>query len=754
MSVYNFKARIAAELFYNYESHWGVYAFITSDPIPHLKKGKVEHKYNALFGLDETEEGYLVGQMQKLEPGMSYAVKAEIKTHPKYGHQYVPLQVELDRPSSREDNIIFLKSFCTKRQAEEIVDKYPKFIDDVLDGELNFSLSLKPNKLADLIAFINENYASSNIMIMLSPLGVTWKTITKLIDDQPNTQLLMQTLEENPYVLTKVHGLGFKKVDDIALKVNPDLLTSKHRMKALIRFVIQDSANGEGHTILPLSKVRIEANNVTPECVEYFDELIEDPDFITKSGSMVGLTSNYYNESYIYNRVQELSKNCNVKAPEGYDIAKTEEKLGITFTDAQREAILSANTSDFVIISGSAGTGKTTVIRGILDMFHKSNIAMCALAAKAAQRMSEVTDHPASTMHRLLRWNGDAFKFNEFNKLPTDIVILDEASMVNLFLFRKLIEAINVGKTKFIIVFDHAQLPPIGSGNVAADLLKDPSLTVNKFTKIHRQAAKSGILLDANTIRKGQNPIKRAMDQTRGDLKDMHYKFVQGNKEEKKIAIQQNLVRSFFLASERYEMSNVVIILPRKKNALNSTTEINQIIHTRLFDEFVPHMKSGKRLFAQGARIIQRVNNYELGVVNGEVGIIEEIETDGKHFHVRFTPEKKIKYERSLLKEIDLAYALTVHSYQGSQSDVVIIGLDFSHYVLLDNCLLYTAITRAAKQCKIITDYKAFTFAISKNKNLARKTYMSKMIDHQIEPYKDEKKNKKESKPRKAVPNK
>ena len=198
---------------------------------------------------------------------------------------------------------MFLQAFCTKNQAKKIIEKYPDFVQSVLNGEKVFDVPLKPSRLKELIDFIETNYHSSDIMSMLTPLGITYKTVMKLTDEIPNTELLMQTLEENPYILTKIHGLGFKKIDDVALKINPDLIHSDKRMQALIRYVLTETANSEGHTLIPLSKLRIEANDKAPECIKHFDKFIDDKEFITKVGSLVGLKHYYWTESFIYNKI-------------------------------------------------------------------------------------------------------------------------------------------------------------------------------------------------------------------------------------------------------------------------------------------------------------------------------------------------------------------------------------------------------------------------------------------------------------------
>lgn len=737
MSIYSFKATITGELYYSFDNYFGVYTFTTEDNIPHIEKAKSDGFEAASFlQAAKKPEGYLAGQVQKLSIGSSYNVRAEVKSHVKYGHQYVPLQVVLEKPTTEEDTMTFLSSVCTTAQARKIIQAHPDFIQRVIDGETKFDVSFSDEKMTEIVDKIQENYLIADVITMLIPLGITYNMIKKITGDVPNPVLLKEILHDNPYILTRIHGIGFKKIDEVALKINPELKGSEKRLRALIAYVFNETANGDGHTLMPLSELRIAISQNAPEASKHLDAVLADEELMFKAGALVGLRAYYDNESFIHNTVKELSAGCKVTPTREYDIKKTEEKLKITFTPEQARAISSTTEADFVIISGSAGTGKSTVIQGVLDMYSDKRIGICALAAKAAQRVREITGFPAVTIHRLLKWKGSRFEHGEFNPLPYDVLIVDEASMINAWLFKKLFEAVDATRTKVILVFDHAQLPPIGSGNVATDLLNNPNLKVNKFTKIHRQAEKSGILMDANLVRKGENPIKISEGElTTGELKDMHYHFVTGaDKEQRKLDIQKELINSFHRAVHRYGIESVVIILPRKQGAVNCTRTINEIIHDHLFDPYVPSARIGKRRFAEGSRVIQKVNDYERDVINGEMGYILEVQEQDRKFKIRFSAEKVVEYSYDVAKNIELAYALTVHSYQGSQSDIVIIGIDFSHYVLLDNCLLYTAITRAAKQCKIIAEYNAFSYAIKQNKNRSRKTFLSRIVSGEIIP--------------------
>lgn len=738
MEVYNFKATINNEIFYSDDSHWGVFSFTTEDEIPHVTKSSGNRIGGSLFS--KREEGILSGQMQRLNLGMQYNVRAELKKAPKYGWQYIPMQIMIEKPNNEEEQMLFLESVISKKDARKIITAHPDFINEIVNGKIDFIINIATTKLNAAILLVQENYLLADIFALLTPMGITYKMIKKITSDVSNPVLLKEMLNTNPYILTRINGLGFKKIDQLALKINPKLRISEFRVRALITYTLKEASFGDGHTLLPLSQIKIKLNEIMPEASTFFNQVfdmerIKPYEFYIK-GNMIGLIMYYKSESEIYERIHVLKKNkLKISVDSEKAIAVAEGKLKIKFTEEQLNAIKASLETNFVVITGSAGTGKSTVVAGLLELYKGKKIGICALAAKAAQRVTEITGHPASTIHKILEWQGDEFMKNKDNPLLYSVIIVDEASMINLSLFKNLLNAIK-DTSKIIIVFDHAQLPPIGAGNVATDILALEGTSISKFTKIHRQAQKSGILMDANKIRNSIQPLSNNVNITTGELKDMHYRFYTD-----KNSIREFIIRSYFSAIKKHSIEDVIIILPRKKIVINSTIEINKEIQKRRFDEYITHVKIGKRYFYVGDKVIQRVNNYDLGVVNGEIGYVQSISQNRKYLTVKFNENKNIKYGLSMLKDLDLAYALTVHSYQGSQSKIVIVGIDYSHYILLDNCLLYTAITRASKECLIVAEEKAFKFAVKNNKNRTRKTFLKKIIAKEILPFKKEKKD-------------
>lgn len=396
------------------------------------------------------------------------------------------------------------------------------------------------------------------------------------------------------------------------------------------------------------------------------------------------------------------------------------------FTVPSHFLILRRNNRIFV----TGNCGKSTTARAILNSFPNSSIACCSLSAKAAQRIQEATGFKATTAHRMLGASREGFTYTSENRMSYDVIFIDEASMLNCSLFYHIISAVKEG-AKVIICGDHAQLPPIGAGNVFSDLLhmKD-DFNVSVLTKVHRQAEKSGILTDANKIRKGIFPIEEPKPQIlSGELKDMAYVF-----RDIKERIQDIAVKQFLRAVESKGLDNVSCIVPRKDIVTNSALELNKRIQAELIDTNNAHCIQGLlNKFYVGDRVIQIENDADRDVFNGEVGYVEDVYPQAKNNEtimiVRFkstltSDDKLVEYTRDDLKTVLLGYATTCHKAQGSEYDYVIVVIDNTHFTLLDNCLLYTAITRAKKMCILIAQPEAFNRAMKQNFNRNRQTWL------------------------------
>ena len=733
------------ERYYNEDSNWGVYTFTTKDDIPYF------NPYHDPFDENNWDKplkmSNVAGKMQRLYLGSEYKVKAIPEYNLKYStYQYTPISIVAVEPKTYEAQELFLKSLTTETIAKNILAEYPNVVEDVMNGklkDLDYSKIKGVGKRTwdKLRNSIIDNYVISDIITMLQPLGVTYSMIKKLLSEEPNPALLKQQLNENPYMMTKIRGLGFKRVDDLALKLKPELKDSMFRLVSFVQYYLFEIGENEGHTWVTKDVLQAKVSDNVGECIKLLPELLNNNIFLYIENDKVGLK--YYRdiEEKIYNVLLEKNSIVNDKfdfTDEEIEqgIKQAEEEQGFKYTEEQINLVKNAVKNNILLISGKAGCGKTTISKALLKIYKNKgfSIRAMALSAKAAQRIIEATGHPASTIHRGLGARGlNEFTYNYNNPIPTDVVFIDEASMINARLFYDLLSAINYN-TRIIISGDHMQLPPIGFGNVFSDILSNnKELASYQLTKPMRQAQMSGILSDANLIREGINPINTPEQKiVHGELKDMYYMFRDNRETLRNIAIN-----TFIKSIEIDGLDEVVIAVPRKKDCMNSTSEINKIIQEILLPNS-PSINKGYVKFKLGDKVTQTVNNYEKNVFNGEVGYVTRIYKDDNKQDVcdvtfkSNESEKVITYSKSELDDLDLAYAMTTHRLQGSGFKTVIGIIDNTHYTLLDNCMLYTMITRAKKRCCLLAEPSAFSKCIKTNHNSTRQTWLKFLLNNNL----------------------
>lgn len=747
--IYKFTAIITYEQYYSDDSTWGVFGFSTKDDIPFFTKPtKTFDPFgdnNSANDTDDKKMSKLAGKMQHLVVGGEYVVKARYKKDKKYGDQYTPIAIYAIIPQSRETQLLFLKSMIPEWMADNLINAYPNVVNDVANGTLktiDYSLvkgvrEITWNKIKKKII---NNYLISDIISMLKPIGVTYAMIKKLLSEEPNPVLLKQELEKNPYIMTKIDGIGFRKCDDLALKLKPELIDSTQRLVAFIQYYFKDLGESKGHTWCSEKILRAAISNNIYECCNKVDWLLENNDFLHIDNGRIGLKYYYDIEMQIYHLIlnkSQIETTINI-SDEAIDkaIKHAEEEQGFNYVVEQLDTIHKSLHRTVSLITGKAGTGKTSIMRAIVKAYMENNYMMTAsaLSAMAAQRITEATEFPAMTIHRTLGCQGlNDFTYNKDNHLITDVAFLDEGSMVNASLFLHWLEAIG-DNTRIIISGDHKQLPPIGFGNVFSDLIEmfDESV-VSKLVKPMRQAEKSGILVDANKIRENINPISEKLQPRiiHGELQDMYYMFRTNRQSLFNIAI-----KTFIKSVKSDGIDNVVIAVPRRKDCLNSTNEINKVIQNELLGDVLESIEGFDTTFKLGAKVMQTVNDYDKNVFNGEIGYVTKISEryDGKkkeeYCEVTYTDifgkDKIIEYTKKELAALDLAYAMTVHKLQGAGRKTVIGIIDNTHHQLLDNCMLYTLLTRAKKRCLLLAEPEAFLQCIRTSHN-NRNTWMMLM---------------------------
>lgn len=743
--TYKFEAIAEYEKFYaDNDSFYGAYNMSVATELPHAKI------YNG-FSIDgEENKKYfinLAGKMQRLYLGCKYKIEAKLEFSKKYNcWQYTPTDIKTLKPTTKEDTKSFLDSIINESQADILIEAYPNIIEMVLseeDIDLSKTKGIKDKTFEKIKEKIINSYGMSDLLIMLQPLGITLKTIQKIKMLDNNVEVIKQKIEENPYILTKIKGLGFKKVDGIAMKINPKIRISKERVIAFLIYYFEELGSKSGDTLCNIKSLDSEISNIIPECMDIYKEFLE----INKSNDKllhieddcVGLKRYYRNEFAILNilnKIDTYSTDLSDEIDYNLILNNTQKRIGFDFTEEQINAITSTLSHGVTIITAKSGSGKTTSINGIIDIYKdKCKMSLCSLSAKASRRMTEATGYQADTIHKLLGYGKSEdthqeFLYNAEFPLDTDIVIVDEASMINVDIFLSLLRAIKP-TGKVIIVFDSEQLPPIGYGNIATDLLQS-DFNICKLTKVHRQALKSGILVDGNKIRGQVSPIKQpSLKEIHGELNDMCYMFRNDRKQ-----IRDIMIKQYLKSINDVGIENCAIIIPRKQDCINSTKEINILIQNELIKH--PYgLNRGDVTFKKGARIINKVNDAEKGVINGELGYItsiyEKVEDNKKKefFTVKFdNNDKVVEYSKADLSDIELGYAISIHASQGSEYNTVIVGIDNTHYSLLSSNLLYTAVTRAKKRCLLACEPNAFQTCIRKKSN-RRRTWLKRYFEQQ-----------------------
>lgn len=779
--LYEFVARVTYAIYYNQQNNFGVYEFTCDEELPYTNTYQYKDK--------NVYTGCLSGCMQELSYETEYKVKAKLKYNAKYKkYDYSVENITSEQPKTIDQQRKFLEVLCSQKQADALLMAYPNIVEDVMTGKWidTSKINGMGDKVFDKIKDkILDNYIIQDVLVLLRPLGITFNTIKKMLGYESNPSLLKQKILENPYILTSVHGLGFKKVDDLALKLVPELRVSLQRVKAYLFYKLKEISNSEGHTWISKRDLIGYVRKDLRECIDIYKDFIEEemdnPELLYIYDDKVGLL-NYFNKAkgiveqlYWLDSLESMIEPFSEEEMEK-SIKETENELGFNFTEEQKIAIKSINDHNVIIVTAPAGAGKSSSIKGIFNLLSKARIkkefieseynqiheedqmreneleifdgllqgsykgisatddktiiriGQSALSAKAAKRIKELTSQESMTMHRMLGYNGSGFAYKKDFPMRYHVNVLDENSMVNKSLMYSYLKAIRP-HSKLILVFDFAQLPPIGSGDFTRDLLKS-QLCINKFTKVHRQGEKSGILLDANKIRIGVNPINKLERKVvHGELKDMFYIFDTDKEKMRDLAIE-----SYLKSVKDVGLDEAVIITPRRRKCINSVIEINKIIQEKLIPNDVQHLtrwKDGEKcIFKLGAKVMQKKNNYEKLVFNGDEGYITEIHK--AYFTIMFNLEggqKLVAYSLSELDQIELSYAVSIHSAQGSQYHSVICLFDMSSYIMLNRKILYTATTRAKKKCMLISEPRAFKACLDDENNKPRNTFLSEMFE-------------------------
>lgn len=667
--------------------------------------------------------------------GFSLIVQGDWVNHPQYGKQFMATQYQEVQPSDEEGIVAYLSCGIFKgireKMARKIVDVLGKETFDVIENHperLKEVKGLGESKIETLIKGFIEHKQVQEIVMFFSQFAITTNMIMKIYRQYGKDAI--EIVKENPYRLCyDIDGIGFKRADDVALKIGVEKY-DENRIMTGINYILTE-AGEEGHTFMykqPLIDSAIELLGIEGEKIaEMIDFMIKYDEAKTVTGKEVFCNSLYYAEKNISSKLLRLNAyKPYVSSINPVSIENIEKEIGITYNEKQKEAINTVINHNVMVLTGGPGTGKTTALLGIIKTLKSMDltIACAAPTGRAAKRMSEVTEMNATTIHRLLEYNPEqGYKKNEDNPLYHDVIVVDEVSMVNVLLMSNLLKAVK-SSSKLILVGDENQLPAIGPGNILHDIIESGVIPVITLTEIFRQAEGSKIILNAHNIINNR-PINLKNSEPGTD-----FFFLQESNPDKVDELINNLVIARLPAKYSVKPTDIQVLSPRRKDIKCSANDLNEILQKTINKNDLG-IQSGAITFKLGDKVMQIKNDYDKDVFNGDVGYITEVDVEDKSLTVTFDDDFEVKYPSYDFDELVLAYASTIHKSQGSEYPIVIIPMLKSFSIMLKRNLIYTGITRAKNLCIIVGELSAFARAINDTSYEKRNTMLEDWLKEQ-----------------------
>ncbi len=700
-----------------------------------------DNGYTIAHLVNENDEIVVVGCMPTLAIGESIEVEGKWVNHKIYGTQFEVNSFMPVTPSSLEGIYVYLSSGMIhgigEKMAKRIIDKFGVDTLEVIQNspeKLQEVEGIGSKKVKQIVKSYEEDRELRNIIIQLSPFGITPNYCLKIYKKYKSSAI--EVINKNPYQLAEdIRGIGFKVADSIASKIGIDK-NSKDRICQGILYTLNKSLSN-GHTYLPEhvliqdSEKLLELNGeIIKECVMMlvYNQKIH----IEKvnNENLIYLMPYYLAENGVCSQIVKLSQYEfeDLKIDIDNEINVLEEDKKIKLAEKQILAVKESVNSGVLIITGGPGTGKTTTINAIIDIFENNgkSVTLAAPTGRAAKRMSETSNKEAKTIHRLLEMGfstDDDLTFfkDEEDPINSDVIIVDEVSMVDIILMYNLLRAIKLG-TRVILVGDSDQLPSVGAGNVLKDMINSNIINVVKLNEIFRQAQESMIIVNAHKINNGE-PLYL---NTKG--KDFFFIRKSTNEEilNKIIGLVNERLPKFYKVDK---LKDIQVLSSMRKGELGVTNlniELQKYLNKK--EKFKVEESFSKRLFRVGDKVMQVKNNYTKkwetedqkesgeGIYNGDIGYVYHIDKDKKTIYILFDQTKIVSYLYDELDEIDHSFCTTIHKSQGSEFPVVVLPIAWAPPMLLSRNLLYTAVTRAKKLVVLVGDVKYLEYMIKNNR--------------------------------------
>ncbi len=728
-------------------------------------KGYVEHivyrnednGYTVFHLNNEDGEVTCVGNFHFIEEGELLRMEGEYTTHKLYGLQFAVQTSEVCEPEDLVSIERYLGSGAIKgvgaALAGRIVKKFREDTFRIIEEEPERLAEVKgisERKAREIAVQAEEKKDLRRAMIYLQKYGISTTLAAKIY--QQYGRNVYHIIKENPYRLADdVAGVGFKTADEIAAKVGIHT-DSDYRIRSGIFYTLMQSI-GEGHVYLLKDALTWRAGKLLEVEIDniekYLMDLAMEKKVVLKEaedGVRVYSSRFYYMELNVAKMLHDLNISEEVSRERLLErLGKIEDATGLFLDEMQRKAVMEAAKQGILVLTGGPGTGKTTTINAMIRLFESEGmtILLAAPTGRAAKRMTETTGYEASTIHRLLEVSGNpeeetigGFQRNEENPLDTDVLIIDEVSMVDLPLMNALLKAVMPG-TRLILVGDQNQLPSVGPGSVLKDIIASGCFPVVMLTKIFRQAGESDIVVNAHKINRGEPVIL--------DNKSRDFFFLKRQEPNVIISVMLTLIQKKLPKYVNAGIYDIQVMTPMRKGLLG-VERLNQILQQYLNPPSPEKSEReyADRLFREGDKVMQIKNNYQLewkiqtkygltvdkgqGVFNGDMGVVREINTYEETIAVEYDEHRQVVYPYSMMDELELAYAITVHKSQGSEYPAVVIPLLQGPRQLYHRNLLYTAVTRAKKCVTLVGSEAVFQEMIRNNQDQKRNTSLAERI--------------------------